>query len=40
MGSCKTGNNYSSSDVQTFSGGAGGSVNQYNVLEEGGGLIA
>ena len=31
---------YSSSDVQTFSGGAGGSVNQYNVLEEGGGLIA
>ena len=30
---------YSSSDVFSFEGGAGGSVNQYNVLEEGGGLF-
>ena len=30
---------YSSSDVYTFSGGPGGSVNQYNILEEGGGLF-
>jgi hypothetical protein len=30
---------YSSSDVYTFSGGAGGSVNPYNIEEEGGGLF-
>ena len=30
---------YSSSDPYTFSGGPGGSVNQYNVLEEGGSLF-
>ena len=29
---------YSASDVYTFSGGAGGSVNQYNNLQEGGAL--
>jgi len=31
---------YSASDPYNFEGGAGGSVNQYNVLKEGGGLFA